>query len=240
METPWWDIVPSSLAQWVGAVGTILAVTVALFKDSLHGMLYGADLRVTCKKDTPWTVKTPTFGWPGPSANLPRWKGDCYFVRLKVDSTGGSRAEKVEVSLSKVEVQGSDGNFVDLPLALPLNMKWSNRSAPILDGISFGMSAFCDVISICDPANQYQKRPVGLQANKTVAHLETETEPLDDSHVLAPGTYRLKLRIAAANVTPFDRVVEFTHTGDWAHDDAAMRRDYLSVSIRSKLRLLRW
>lgn len=38
-------------------------------------------------------------------------------------------------------------------------------------------------------------------------------------------------RIAAANVEPIDRVIEFSHTGTWMQDDAAMRRDCLGVSL---------
>jgi hypothetical protein len=41
----------------------------------------------------------------------------------------------------------------------------------------------------------------------------------------------LTLRIAAANVEPIDRIVEFTHTGSWMQDDATMRRDQLGVSL---------
>jgi hypothetical protein len=231
MEPDWWGIGPSTLAQWVGAAVTFAAVIVALFKDSIHGMLYGAEFRVTCTKDTPWTVKTRTIGWPGPGASVPRWKGDSYFVRVKVDNTGGTRADKAEVSLTEFAVRGLDSNFTELPMMLPLNMKWSNRPEAILDGISSQMSAFCDLISICDPSNPYQKRPAGLPAGETVAHLETEIEPLDDSHALAPGTYRLKIRIAAANVAPIDRLVEFTHDGRWTPDDGAMRRDHLAVSL---------
>jgi hypothetical protein len=234
MGTGWWDIAPSTLAQWFGAVGTIATVIVALFKDPILAWKRRPRLDVTCAKEIPWTVKTPITVWQGRRAGGGIWKGDCYFVRAKVENTGQTRAEKVQVSASKLAKRGADNEFADMPMILPLNMKWSNSPpdgvVAILDGISSRMSVFCDIVSVCDPANPYQRRPAGTPANVTVGQLQTEVEPFIDSHLLAPGTYRLTLRIAAANVEPIDRTIEFTHTGTWMQDDVAMRRDCLGVS----------
>lgn len=232
----------SSLAQWFAAVGTIAAVIVALFRDPISAWWRKPQLCATCTKEIPWTVRVPISvlvrgpgqaSGQGPIQTV--WSGDCYFVRVKIENTGRTRAEKVQVSALNLARRGLDGAFVDIPTILPLNMKWSNSppsgAVTVLDGISRKMSAFCDIISLCDPANPYQARPQSTAQNLTIGQLQFEFEPSDGSHLLAPGTYRLSLRIAAANVEPIDRIVEFTHAGTWTQDDVAMRRDHLVVSL---------
>src|SRR5437660_1635328 len=95
--------------------------------------------------------------YDGHGASL--WTGDCYFVRAKIENTVKTRAEKVQVSASKLAKRGPDNKFADIPTILPLNMKWSNRpplgATAILDGISPKMGAFCDLVSVCDPANPH-------------------------------------------------------------------------------------
>jgi len=139
------------------------------------------------------------------------------------------------VRASKLERRGADGSFADIPTILPFNMKWSNSpsSGPVtvLDGISSRMSAFCDIISLCDPANPHQRRPTGASTNVTIGQLQLEFDLLDEWALLTPGTYRLTVRIAAANVEPIDRTIEFTHSGNWTADDLAMRRSELGVAL---------
>lgn len=233
-----WSLVPSSFAQWVSGVGTLLAVIVALFKDSLMRKWRKPRLMATCAKEIPWTVRVPisvytTTQTPGQVNVL--WSGSCYFIRLQVENTGRTRAEKVQVRALKLERRGIDNEFADIPTTLPFNMKWANSpptaAVTVLDGISSGMSAFCDLISLCDPANPHQRRPTGASTNTTTGQLQLEFELPDEWVLLTPGTYRLTLRIAAANVSPFDQTLQFTHSGNWTPDDVAMRRDELGVAL---------
>lgn len=227
-------LAPSTLAQWFAAVGTIGAVLVALFKDLILAWRRRPKLEVTCTKEVPWTVRTPIIVYTGQGVIL--WSGECYFVRIKVKNIGKTRAEKVQVSASKLEKQGLDGKFTEIPTILPLNMKWSNSppNTPvvILDGLSSEMTAFCDIVSLCDPANPHQRKPAATPPNITVGQLQLEVDPPGDLHLLSPGTYKLTLRLAAANVTPIDKELEFSHKGTWLANDAEMRRDCLAVSLK--------
>jgi hypothetical protein len=214
-------------------VGTIAAVIVALFKDLIIAWSRKPRLEATCKKESPWTVRTPIVVQDDQRRVL--WTGDCYFVRAIVKNTGKTRAEKVQVYAEKLAKLGADGKFEDIEMFIPLNLKWSNspsdRSVAILDGISPKMAAFCDVVSLCDPANPHQRRPPGAPASSPIGQLQLEIDPFTGAHLLSQGTYRLTLRIAAANVEPTEMVFEFKHTGGWLQDDAAMRRDCLAVSL---------
>jgi len=96
---------------------------------------------------------------------------------------------------------GVDNKFENISTFLPLNMRWANSppggTGAILDGISPKMGAFCGIVAICDPANQYWNKPAGTPPNTTVAQLQLEA--FTGAEMLPPGTYRLTLRIAAAN-----------------------------------------
>ncbi len=223
-------LAPSTLAQWFGAAGTIAAVAVALFKDEILAWGRRPRFNVTCSKEIPWTVRTLTIVKDDQGAIL--WTGHCYWVRIKIENTGRARAEKVEVSAQKLAKRGPDNKFTELPTILPLDLKWSNIGIPILDGISPKMSRFCDIVSLCHPANPYQRRPANTPAKTTIGQLQLEVDPItDEAHLMPTGTYQLTLRIAAANAEPVDKILEFTHTGAWLQNDNDMRRDCLGVSL---------
>jgi hypothetical protein len=164
---------PSTLAQWFGAVGTIAAVLVALFKDQIIAWRRRPQLLAACTKEIPWTVRTSIRVWRNPAnpSELP-WRGDCYFVRIKVENTGRTRAEKVQAGALKLARRGADNKFVEIPTTLPFNMKWSNSppggAVTVVDGISPKMWAFCDIIGLSDPANFNQRRPTGTAETATV------------------------------------------------------------------------
>jgi hypothetical protein len=220
----------SSLAQWFAAVGTISAVIVALLKDTFLQWWRKPDLIVTCENSHPWTVRTPIF--QGESGKL-LWTGDSYWVRVNVTNKGKTRAEKAQVSLSSLEYKPNvEGDFSeDSRQHFPLNLKWSHVGVPILDGISPGMSALCDIIAMSDPANPYWPRPAGTRAGDTVGRLQLEVELPPEFHSLKPGSWRLTLRIAAANAKPTVKTLLFSHTGQWRQNDAEMRRECLRVSL---------
>jgi hypothetical protein len=222
---------PSTLAQWFGAVGTIGAVVVALFKDSMLAWKRKPRLDATCTKESPWTARVPYYVSRNGQV---LWTGECYWVRAKVENSGQTRAEKVQVYASELAKLRVDGKFADIPTFLPLNMRWANSppggQGAVLDGISPRMGAFCDIVAICNPENPFWGKPEGTSANTTVGQLQLEA--FTGAEMLAPGTYRLTLRIAAANVEPIDKIFTFGHTGTWLQDDAAMRRDCLDVSLK--------
>jgi hypothetical protein len=225
-------LAPSTLAQWIAAVGTICAVIVALFKDSLLYLWRKPKLVTTCENSPPWTVRTPLFIRDAAGTLL--WTGDSYWVRVKVTNEGRTRAEKVQVSLLNLEYKPPtvDGALSeDQRQHFPLNLMWSHVHVPILDGISPGMSALCDIIAMSDPANPHWPRPADTPAGVTVGRLQLEVELPPEFHSLNPGSWRLTLSIAAANAKPTVKTLLFSHTGQWRQNDADMRRDCLRVSL---------
>jgi len=222
---------PSSAAQWFGAVATFLAVMVALFKDSIREWRRKPKLIVTCENSPPCTVRTPLFVHDL-SGNL-LWTGGSYWVRVKVENKGRTRAEKVQVSLSKLYYKpGVDGDFSeDERHHFPLNLMWSHIHTPILDGISPDMVALCDVIALSDPANPLRPQLPNIPSNATVGQLQLEVKLPPEFDSLRPGSWKLTLRIGAANAKPIEKTLLFSHTGEWRQNDVDMRRECLRVSL---------
>ncbi len=222
---------PSSTAQWFGAVATFLAVIVALFKDSIREWRRRPKLVVSCDNLPPWTVRTPFFQ-RDQTDNLV-WTGDSYWVRVKVENKGRTRAKKLQVSLSKLCYKPDvDGNFSeDSRQHFPLNLMWTHIHLPILDGISPYMPAFCDIIALCDPANPVWPKLANTSSNTTVGSLQLEVPLPPEFHTIRPGSWKLTLRIGAANAKPIEKTLLFSHTGEWRQNDQDMRRECLRVSL---------
>src|SRR5260370_42664692 len=104
----------------------------------------------------------------------------------------------------KLAKRGLDKKFADLQTTLPFNMRWSNgppnERIIVLDGISRDMWAFCDIVSLCDPANPYQRRPTGMAATLTVGQLQLEFDLPNEWHLLVSRpsglTFKYELRNA--------------------------------------------
>ncbi len=128
------------------------------------------------------------------------WTGDSYWVRVKVENNGRTRAEKIQVSLSNLYYRpGVDGEFSeDARHHFPLNLKWAHIGAPILDGISPDMVALCDVIALSDPANPHPPQLPNIPSNATVGRLQLEVNLPPEFDSLRPGSWKLTLRIDAA------------------------------------------
>jgi hypothetical protein len=222
----WYAALPqSNLAQWLAAVGTVGAVLLALFRDFFYERMRKPKLVVTCENAPPWTLRTPAF------AN--NWTGDSYWVRIKVENKGQTRAEKVQVCLSKLWYRSDPaGAFEEVQRQhLPLNLQWSHYGVPILDGISPEMPALCDVIALSQPNNPNWPKPADTPPNTTIGSLRLEVLLPPEFHSLKPGFWKLSLRIGAANIKAFDKTLLFSHTGEWKQNDAEMRRECLKVSL---------
>src|ERR1022692_2736858 len=145
---------PSSAAQWFGAVATFLAVIVALFRDFIWEWRRKPKLIVTCENSPPCTVRTPLFVNDLRTGNL-LWTGDSYWVRVKVENKGRTRAAPLPVRLSHLYSSPRvDGEFSeDARQHRPLKLKWAHIGVPIREGSAPDRGARGDGSAPSDPAN---------------------------------------------------------------------------------------
>jgi hypothetical protein len=64
-----------------------------------------------------------------------------------------------------------------------------------------------------------------VAASKGVLAFDLQVEPNMKGHLVGPGTYRLRLIVAAANALPVEYEIEMIFTGDWYDDEDKMLTD---------------
>ena len=102
-----------------------MAVLIALYRDDIRVWWQRPKLKVSCSKESPWTHKTPV------AVTTPQggWKGEGYYVRLKVTNTGRTRAKKVQVFAAKLRRIGLDGGESEVQEFLPMNFRALRRNS---------------------------------------------------------------------------------------------------------------
>jgi hypothetical protein len=232
------QIETGTLAQRAGATATFLPVLVALFKDEYLRWRRQAKLRLSASLAPPGCHKTTLTYLIQRTAPAHR-SADCYYLRLWVENTGKTRAERVQVFVAKLSRRSADGSFKDVDQFLPMNLRWSHagQKAPevFAEGISPQMGRHCDLAHVVDPSF---RKEMGydlptLKADETVLALDLEIQLNTLSHLVPPGVYRLTLRVAAANCRPRTHVLELTITGKWFADEPRMFTDGLGIRLLS-------
>jgi hypothetical protein len=94
------------------------------------------------------------------------------------------------------------------------------------------MGKHCALGRIMDPEKRADFADIeGFAKEKRLFELAVEFPSATRSHLLQPGVYRLKLRIAASNVAPIDKTVELTVTDNWFDEEEVMFRDRIGLRL---------
>lgn len=225
-----------TLAQWFGAAMTLLAVLTALFKDEVLRCWRKPKLGIRILLAPPDCHKT-TINFQHFNPTFTNASADCYYLRLWVENTGNSRADRVQVLASKLSRRNADGLFKEDSNFVPMNLRWSygQQRTPepeiFAEGISPKMGKHCDLAHIVDPnvrCNLGEDLST-VPAGETILALDLEARLNIPTHLLSPGVYRLELRVAAANCFPTTKILELTLTGKWSLNQAQMFSDGLGV-----------
>jgi hypothetical protein len=219
-------------ATWVAAIATLAAVLVALFKEDITSWWRRPRLEVVARLAAPDCHKTEiTLLNQATGIVLGRWP--CYYFRVWVENKGTRRAEQVQVFASRLLRRHADGVFKAEQQFLPMNLKWAHSqqrpTGPevFAEGISPEMGKHCDLGHIVHPdmrAKTGDSLP-DVSSGQAIMELDLEVAPNTKSHLLAPGVYRLVLKVAAANCRPVTKTLELSLTGKWHDDERKMFSD---------------
>jgi hypothetical protein len=241
-----------NVAQWAGAISTFLAVLTALFKDEYLRWKRRPLLNVAITLAPPDCEKTKlTYsqmlifsppasgivaqGAQGLSTTPPSISADCYYLRLSVENTGKTTAERVQVYAASLLKKQADATFRKVDGFLPMSLKWAHSHEIYADAIHPKMCKHCDLGHILEPA--YRKNFPGEdnlslpQPDKTILSLDLEVQPNTFGHLIHPGVYKLELRVAGANCKPVSNVLNINLTGDWFSDEQKMFSDGVGISV---------
>lgn len=229
---------PGSLAQWFSAAATFLAVLVALFKNEITQWWRRPKLSARIKLSPPYCSKTQ-LDYVAHKNGRTVGRADCYYLRIWIENLGKTRAQQVQVYASKLWKRTADGSFGVVDSFLPMNLKWAHGPSPpkgpeiFADGISPRMGKHCDLGHLVDPSHRVNVGHDldGVAKDQTLLALDLEVEPNTLTHLIAPGEYRLQLRIAGGNCLPITRTIELTLTGRWFADQGRMFTDGLGIKV---------
>jgi hypothetical protein len=241
-----WGMEIGNFAQWAGALATLLAVLVALFKTEIVNRWRRPILNATVFLEPPYCHST-TLHYQVQKTALTFVQAQCYYFRLWIENRGKTRADRVQVFAARLFRKVADGSFTEDRSFLPMNLRWAHGHSRepgggpeiYAEGISPEMGKHCDLGHITDPQfrSDLQENFDGVDAASTIFALDLEVNPSTKSNLLAPGTYRLELQVAAANSRPVKKIIEITITGHWFTDERKMFQDGIGLRIVSTIDL---
>lgn len=220
------------------AIGTFLAVIVALFRDELTALWRKPRVETQIKLAAPDCHLTRLMKFDATGHALV--KAPCYYLRFWIENKGNVRAEAVQVFVKRLERRKADGTFREDRGFLPMNLRWSHAGigqAVIFTSINPGMGRHADFGHIVDPdfgsdfLPSKEHFPNIPDEGKTVIRLDVEFEPATYSHLLPPGEYQITLMIGGANFKPVTKLVRLVHKGEWFPDEEQMFRDGLGIEV---------
>jgi hypothetical protein len=214
---------PLQITAWTSSITVVLAPIVALFKEDFQALWRRPELVASAKLCAPDCHKTEvTLTDQQTGQIIDRWP--CYYFRIWVENKGNQRANQVQLFMARLLGKHADGIFRPEDQFLPMNLRWSHSGEVFANGISPEMGKHCDLGHINHPgsAAKVDETLPGVTSGKVVMGLDLEVRPNTKSHLLAPGTYQLVLKLAASNSKPVVKTLEFTLIGDWYDDERQM------------------
>lgn len=233
-----------NLAQWAGATATFAAVCVALFKDGVVRWLRMPKLTASIKTEPPDCVKTMLtvmgnvpIAPQGPQGiigyNTALITSECYYIRLWVENTGKTTANRVQVFATSL-LKKTGSSFKPVAGYLPMNLKWADSHEIYAEGLNAKMGRHCDIGHILNPTMRQKfpgEEPPDLQTIRTLLSLDVEAMTYRYNHIIEEGIYQLTLKIAGANCTPVPVTIQIEISGDWFSDEKTMLTNGVSVKI---------
>lgn len=194
----------NSIPEWLTAIGTVGATAVALALGfGLREWVFRPHLTLSFSPSNIWDqVVTGTVDG-----------GTAAFVRLRVGNGGRALAKGVRVSLLLVERWTDDHLWEPVRSELAgSDLTWSNRPGESSRDVPPKSERPLDLFEIRRDFNAQGEIPAGLQVSRVV--------PANRSDLLTPGSWLVKLEVAADNATPEVYWVAFRFDGWWPADEA--------------------
>ncbi|MCX5637748.1 MAG: hypothetical protein NTX52_08675, partial [Planctomycetota bacterium] len=117
------------VASWITAIGTLILASVAIWGEQIRRFLFGPRLDVEVGQFCADAVPVPI------TQDKRVLTRACYF-QIRVRNNGKSAAKNVEVFVSQLQKQDSNGKFENVREFYPLNLKWRHYDTVFLERMS--------------------------------------------------------------------------------------------------------
>jgi len=216
-----------TVADWVVGVGTLALAALAIWGETIRGLIYRPEFTVSCTGEPPDCISIPIADGAGNVIS------DSIYLRILVANVGRAAANTVEVYARRLRVQRANGTWMPVSNFPHMNLKWANTGA-VYNRLVPGMAKHCDVAHITDPPNRPQLRENAPQLNpqQTALVFELMVRPNNRTHIVGPGQYQLDIQVAAKNARPVERTLEISLTGTWYPNEAQMLSSGIGISVQ--------
>jgi hypothetical protein len=211
--------------EWLTAIGTVGATLLALLLAGwgwISAFFFGPKLQVQVSENAPYWDPT-------------KWGNglDVHYFRLSIENKRTAIARGVHVFVESVELRQENGGFVPAPRFRSMFLKWAHLGGITMPALWKGMPRFCDLLHVTRPSgsgNFGERLPGLVAAHHGVLALDLEKPANSLGHLLEPGEYLLKLKVAAENYAPRIEFIELKYDGVWLEGEAMLRH----IKIRKR------
>lgn len=186
----------TTLVDWLTAIGTLLAVIVALFAARIERWWRGyPKLNLIIE----------------PNNVLPPDREGKVMIVLPIENTGTYLAEQVEVFVKSIHQKDPlSGSYEQVKRIVPMSLRWNHsESSPanIFVTISSKMQRYC----ILGALKSSTKEPnLHTQDDNVYFELWTEHKRSATANELLPGRYQIEILLAAAEMSPQRKMIWLT------------------------------
>jgi len=218
--------------SWWAAIGTLLAVSIALFiavfGEWLKSLIKKPKLTISLELKPPDCHKIELTD-PSTGKRI----CDSYYLRMKVNNEGSAPASDVEIKALKLKKKNNQGKFITDKNFLPLNLVWSHTQ---------GRGIYTPIIHPklfrhCDLCHTIEKNSNLLVTRDLLLSFDTFPTPNKVSPerfptIVGPGEYKLGIVVAAANFKPKNWSLDIKFTGEWFDKEKEMFQKGLRVEVK--------
>ena len=213
--------------DWLSAIGTILAVVVALFialfQEHVQRWMFKPKLSALATDKSPYCLRNTYFLEGTTTIHRPH-----YSLRIAIENHGNTEARSVEVFVSDMRRQKGRGEFEPVIGFIGTYLVWSDFEGQVLDVLNPEMPKYCYLGRVFWKENLPDSFHSGIGeptedflGDRTVLDLPPPPGSSRRQRY-PPGNYRLTVRVGALNAKPIEKVIKIYLTGRWIEDQVGV------------------
>ena len=224
MDNQKWYCDPQWVAIIIAFFSTLFLGFIAIFQDWIKSWFRKPKLKISIRKEPPDCHKA-VFRNPQTGEFI----CDSYYMRFKVENDGNYQMENVETMAVEIEQKDSSGIYKKKKDFSPMNLVWSYYRIVPMSVIQPNLFKHCDLGHIKKSEDVALEKFGKAKSSNIVFLLDVAKETFIGSHILEPGDYKIKIKIAANNLKPKTIVYNLAFKDEWTDDEKEMLAKNISI-----------
>ena len=217
MDTQKWYCDPEWITIIIAFFSTLFLGFIAIFQNWIRSWFRKPKLKISIKKEPPDCHKA-VFR----NQKTGEYICDSYYFRFKVENVGNYQMENVEAMAIEIEQKNSSGQYEKKKDFLPMNLVWSYYRSIPMSVIQPKLFKHCDLGHILKSEYADLERFGKTRSSNVVFLLDVAKETFIGAHILEPGDYKIKIKVASNNLKPKTKVYNLVLKDEWLDDEITM------------------